>query len=64
MMPTLIIGALAMHQQQLNGLFSRMEVARAALPSYPEMLDFDLDENKLAEVQEIEEYFAHFGVRI
>ena len=47
--------------QQLYNLFDDSE--HQLLPYWPEMLDFDLDENKVAEHIEIEEYLATFPPR-
>lgn len=49
--------------QQLYNLFDVSERQGAFLPYWPEMLDFDLDENKIAERVEIEEYLATFPLR-
>ena len=49
--------------QQLYNLFDDSEHQGAFLPYWPEMRDFDLDENKAAERIEIEEYLATFPPR-
>ena len=45
---------------QLTNLFDRLDIDGAALPYWPEMLDFDLPENEAAEKLEIEAYLATF----
>jgi hypothetical protein len=48
--------------EQIQRIFDRIEIDKAFLPYYPEMLDFDLAENLPAERLETTEYFNHFGV--
>lgn len=47
--------------QQLWNLWQAIALQEAFLPYYPEILDFDLPENKEAERQEIEAYIEAFN---
>ena len=50
-------------EHQLTNLFDSLDIQGASLPYWPEMLDFDLDENKSYERAEIEAYLDTFPVR-
>jgi hypothetical protein len=49
---------------QITRFFDRHEDGLAFLPWHPELLDFDLAENKLDEICEIIDYYAAFGIDV
>ena len=48
-------------QQERAAVFDCLDIYAASSPYWPEMLDFDLDENAPEEQREIAEYLNHFG---
>lgn len=53
-----------LNAEGLRRIFDRMDIDGFSFPYYPEMLDFDLEENKQTETKEIEDYHASFGVNV
>jgi hypothetical protein len=59
-----LLTALGPYAPAFHHFIDTMEAERAFFPYDPEMLDFDLPENKVEERREVVEYFASFGVTV